>query len=81
MLFDLPRKQKISVNNNIFKNLWGWRNADNLGHEFWGRSFRGPETLEKQGRKKNRGTKTAEEFAEKFAGNFLKIRQTKIKIN
>ena len=36
MLFDLPRKQKISLNIKHFQKSGGWRNADNLGREFWG---------------------------------------------
>ena len=46
----------------------------NFGSEFWG----GPEALEKQGRK-IRGQNSPQEFAEKFAGNSPKIRQTKFK--
>ena len=45
----------------------------NFGREFFG----WPETLEKQGRK-IRYQNPPSKFAEKFAGNFPKIRQTKI---
>ena len=46
----------------------------NFGREFFG----WPETLEKQGRK-IRYQNLPSKFAEKFAGNFPKIRRTKIK--
>ena len=46
----------------------------NLRREFFG----WPETLEKQGRK-IRDQNSPSKFAEKFAGNFPKIRRAKIK--
>ena len=46
----------------------------NFGREFSG----GPETLEKQG-PKNRYQNSQSKFAERFAGNFPKIRLTKIR--
>ena len=46
----------------------------NFGREFFG----WPETLEKQGRK-IRYQNSPSKFAEKFTGNFPKIRRTKIK--
>ena len=49
-----------------------------LGANFGGEFFRGPDALEKQGRKICWKT-SLEEFAEKFAGNVLKIRQAKIR--
>ena len=52
------------------------RSADNSGREFLGVNFfRGPEAVEKQGRKirdQNLPSKSAEIFAEIFAGNFPK---------
>ena len=53
------------------------RQADNSGREFFGRAWVA-ETLEKQGRKIC-GKILLEKFAKKFAGNFPKIRQTKLK--
>ena len=49
--------------------------SGNFGCEFFG----GPETLEKQGRKIRRKKEMSSKFAEKFAGNFPKIRQAQIK--
>ena len=53
-------------------------NSDNFGREFRPRIFGGgPEALNKQG--KNHGNNLPSKFAEKFAGNFPKICQGKIK--
>ena len=75
----LPRKQKIAVNK-------FWVQESEIGGEcrqFWtwllGVNFLGwPETLEKQGQK-IRDQNSPSKLAEKFAGNFPKIRRTKIK--
>ena len=77
MFFDLPGKQKISVNiEHVYKSGVGGMPTI-LSVNFGVEVSRGPESLEKQGRKIAAG-KLTEEFPEKFAGNFLKIRQTKI---
>ena len=77
---DLPSKQKSAWINFGFKKVKLERNADNSGREFWAWIFGGgggAEILEKQGRK-IRHQNSPSNFAEKFAGNFPKIRSTKI---
>ena len=69
-----PVSRKSAWINFGFEKVKLEKNADNSGREFFG----GPENLEKQGRK-IRYRDSPSKFAEKFAGNFPKIRRTKIK--
>ena len=61
--------------------MWNWRGMLAIWDVNFGRDFFGaPENLKKQNRK-IRGQNSLEEFAEEFAGNSLRICQTKIKKN